>query len=60
MHSSENNSINNWLLTASNSVKHITRMSWINIKRHVMVKHSHSPFDKIKETYFNQCRKSRQ
>ena len=50
----------NWLLTAPNSGKHITRMRWINIKRHVMVKHNYSPFDKSKETYFNQRRKSRQ
>ena len=44
----------NWLLTAPNSGKHITRMSWTNIERHIMIKHNYSPFDKSKVAYFNQ------
>ena len=43
-----------WLLTAPNSGKHIARMSWTKISRHIMIKHNYSPFDKSKIAYFNQ------
>ena len=35
-------------------VRDLQRMSWIDIERHIMIKHNYSPLDKSKSDYFRQ------
>ena len=42
----------NWVLTGPNENNKLIKMSWIPIKRHIMIKHNYSPYDKSKTDYF--------
>ena len=41
-----------WILTGPNDGICIAKMSWVKIKRHVMIKHDYSPYDATKADYF--------
>ena len=41
-----------WVLTGPKQENHLIKMSWTKIKRHKMITHNNSPYDKSKENYF--------
>ena len=41
-----------WVLTGPHEGNHIAKMSWVKIKRHVMIKYNYSPYDSSKSEYF--------
>ena len=41
-----------WVLTGPQKGNHIAKMSWVKIKRHVMIKYNYSPYDSSKSEYF--------
>jgi len=41
-----------WILTGPKKGNTLVKMSWIPIKRHVMIEFNNSPYDKSKEEYF--------
>ena len=41
-----------WILTDPRTGVHLIRMSWTPIKRHIMIKHNYSPYDRDKTEYF--------
>lgn len=41
-----------WILTGPKEENHLIKMSWTKIKRHKMITHNNSPYDKSKEDYF--------
>ena len=41
-----------WVLTGPHDGIHLAKMSWVKIKRHVMIKHDYSPYDASKSEYF--------
>lgn len=41
-----------WILTGPQKGNHLAKMSWVKIKRHVMIKHDYSPYDANKAEYF--------
>ena len=41
-----------WILTGPQKGNHLAKMSWVKIKRHVMIKHDYSPYDATKVEYF--------
>ena len=41
-----------WILTGPNEENHLIKMSWTRIKRHKMITHNNSPYDKSKQDYF--------
>lgn len=49
----------NWILTGSKEKNHLIRMDWFKIRRHAMIKHNYSPYDKSKESYFENRRYNR-
>lgn len=42
----------NWILTDPKTGAHLIYMSWTPIRRHIMIKHDYSPYDKDKTEYF--------
>lgn len=44
----------NWVLTGPKKGNHLRKMVWTPIKRHRMIKHNYSPYDKTKTEYFEQ------
>ena len=43
-----------WILTDPITGNQLKKMSWIDIERHIMIKHNYSPLDKSKSDYFRQ------
>ena len=43
----------NWVLIGPSESNQLTKMSWIPIKRHIMIQYNHSPYDKTLNKYFN-------
>lgn len=41
-----------WVLTDPKTGVHLIRMGWTPIRRHIMIKHNYSPYDKDKTEYF--------
>lgn len=41
-----------WILTGPNEGNHLIKMNWTKIKRHRMITHNYSPYDKSKTDYF--------
>ena len=41
-----------WILTGPKEENHLIKMSWTKIKRHKMITHNNSPYDKSKKDYF--------
>lgn len=41
-----------WILTGPHKGNYIAKMSWVKVKRHVMIKHDYSPYDVSKSEYF--------
>ena len=41
-----------WILTDPVTGNQLKKMSWIDIERHIMIKHNYSPLDKSKSDYF--------
>ncbi|MBQ6448969.1 MAG: group II intron reverse transcriptase/maturase [Bacillus sp. (in: Bacteria)] len=46
----------NWILIGPKENNHLTKMSWTPIRRHKMITHNYSPYDKSKTTYFENKR----
>lgn len=44
----------NWVLTGPKKGNHLRKMNWTSIRRHKMIKHNYSPYDKTKTEYFKQ------
>jgi len=45
--------VDNWVFTGPKEGNHITKMAWIPIKRHTMIKFNYSPYDSSKKEYFS-------
>ena len=43
----------NWILTDPLTGDYLIKMKWTPIRRHIMIKHDYSPYDKDKSDYFN-------
>ena len=43
----------NWILTDPLTDDYLIKMKWTPIRRHIMIKHDYSPYDKDKSDYFN-------
>ena len=41
-----------WVLTNPKTGVHLIKMGWTSIRRHIMIKHNYSPYDKSKTEYF--------
>ena len=41
-----------WVLTDPKTGVHLIKMNWTLIRRHIMIKHDYSPYDKSKTEYF--------
>ena len=41
-----------WVLTDPKTGAYLIKMNWTPIRRHIMIKHNHSPYDKSKTEYF--------
>ncbi len=46
---------NNWILTDPITNNQLKKVSWVPIKRHVLIKYDYSPFNKNLEDYFEKC-----
>jgi RNA-directed DNA polymerase len=44
--------VDKWVLTGPQEGNHLTKMSWIPIRRHAMIKYNYSPYDGSKREYF--------
>ena len=44
----------NWVLTGPNKGNYLKKIVWTSIRRHKMIKHNYSPYDKTKTEYFKQ------
>lgn len=45
--------VDRWILTGSKEGRRLTKMAWVPIKRHIMIKFNYSPYDNSKREYFN-------
>ena len=41
-----------WILTGPQKGNNLAKMSWVKIKRYVMIKHDYSSYDATKTEYF--------